>query len=179
MEICYMIHCAWMPQIFQHMFSVIFAVKNKRSPHLANIGNFLDFVLIMDGLLYIFTAYRGWRWDTFLGNLDNEQLGAKYWDNYQKSPINENAVLIVYGIAIWLRCFYQLKLLRPFVGLFAIVEKLFKTMITYGIYYFAILFLFSVVGFVLFYDLDPFKALHTTLFTLFKATISDYDADQM
>ena len=72
MEICYMIHCAWMPQIFQHMFNVIFAVKNKRSPHLANLGNFLDFVLIMDGLLYIFTAYRGWRWDTFLGNLDNE-----------------------------------------------------------------------------------------------------------
>jgi hypothetical protein len=161
------------------MFNVIFAVKNKRSPHLGNLGNILDFVLIMDGLLYIFTAYRGWRWDTFLGNLDNEQLGAKYWSNYQVSPINENAVLIVYGIAMWLRCFYQLNLLRPFIGLFAIVEKLFKTMITYGIVYFCILFLFSVIGFVLFYDLENFKELHTTLFTLFKATISDYNADQM
>ena len=44
---------------------------------------------------------------------------------------------------------------------------------------FAILFLFSVIGFVLFYDLEQFQQLHTTLFTLFKATISEYNADQM
>jgi hypothetical protein len=38
-------------------------------------------------------------------------------------------------------------------GIFAIAEKLFVSMITYGFFYFSILFLFSVVGFVLFYDL--------------------------
>jgi hypothetical protein len=53
----------------------------------------------------------------------------------------------------------------------AIVEKLFTTMITYGIYYFSVLFLFAVVGFVLFYDLQEFSTLQTTLFTLFKATV--------
>ena len=52
-------------------------------------------------------------------------------------------------------------------------------MITYGFYYFSVLFLFSVVGFVLFYDIQEFSALNTTLFTLFKATISDYNADIM
>ena len=107
----------------------------------------------MDGLLYIFTAYRGWRWDTFLDDLTEEELGARYWENYQISPINENAVLIIYGIAMWGRCFYQLKLIRPLTGLMAIVEKLFTTMITYAIYYFSFLFLFAVVGFVLFYDI--------------------------
>jgi hypothetical protein len=70
------------------------------------------------------------------------------------SPINENAVLIVYGIAMWCRCFYSLKLVRPFTGVFAIAEKLFISMITYGVYYFSILFLFSVVGFVLFSDIE-------------------------
>lgn len=53
------------------------------------------------------------------------------------------------------------------------------TMITYGAFYFSVLFLFSVVGFVLFSDLPNFAALQTTLFTLFEATISSYDADQM
>lgn len=52
-------------------------------------------------------------------------------------------------------------------------------MITYGIYYFSILFLFAVVGFVLFYDVPEFSSLQTTLFTLFKATVSDYNADIM
>ena len=52
-------------------------------------------------------------------------------------------------------------------------------MITYGIYYFSILFLFSVVGFVLFYDVPEFSTLQTTLFTLFKATVSDYTPDIM
>jgi hypothetical protein len=154
-----MFHVAWMPQMFQHAFDVIFAVKNKRIPHLISAGNLFDFILLMDSLLYIFTAYRGWRWDTFLGDLTPEALGERYWLNYRISPINENAVLIVYGIAMWLRCFYSLKLFRPTAGVFAIAEKLFATMITYGVYYFAVLFLFSVVGFVLFYDIPEFAYL--------------------
>lgn len=165
--------------MFQHAFNVIFAVKNKRTPHLASAANLFDFVLLMDSLLYIFTVYRGWRWDTFIRDLTPAQLGSEYWDNYKRSPINENAVLIVYGVAMWARCFYSLKLFRPFAGLFALVEKLFASMITYGVYYFAVLFLFAVVGFVLFDDITEFSQLHTTLFTLFKATISDYNADIM
>lgn len=133
----------------------------------------------MDSLVYIFTVYRGYRWDTFLGDLGPDVIGDRYWTNYLVSPVNENAVLIVYGIAMWLRCFYSLKLFRPFAGIFAMVEKLFMTMVTYGIFYFSVLFLFAVVGFVLFYDIAEFSQLHTTLFTLFKATISDYNADIM
>ena len=179
MQLCYLFHFAWMQQIFQHAFNVIFAVKNKRTPHLANLGNFFDFVLVMDSLLYIFTVYRGYRWDTFLIDFTPDGLGAAYWANYIVSPINENAVLIVYGLALWLRCFYQLKLISPLAGVFALAEKLFLTMITYGVYYFSVLFLFAVVGFVLFYDLPLFSQLQTTLFTLFEATVSVYNVDTM
>lgn len=52
-------------------------------------------------------------------------------------------------------------------------------MVTYAIFYFSILFLFSVIGVVLFNDLEEFRALHTVLFTMFKATIQEYDADKM
>ena len=50
-------------------------------------------------------------------------------------------------------------------------------MLIYAVYYFAILFIFSVIGVVLFNDLQQFSTLYTTLFTLFSATIQDYDAD--
>jgi hypothetical protein len=85
------------------MWNVIFAVKNKRTPHLGNLGNFLDFVLLMDSLLYIFTVYKGYRLDTFLGYPSPSTIGDRFWINYIESPINENAVLIVYGIAMWIR----------------------------------------------------------------------------
>lgn len=52
-------------------------------------------------------------------------------------------------------------------------------MLIYAVFYFAVLFIFSVIGVVLFNDLEEFSALHTTLFTLFKATIQDYDVDKM
>lgn len=165
--------------MFQHAWNVIFAVKNKRSPHLLNLGNFLDFTLLMTSLIYVFTIYKGYRLDTFLGFPTNEIIGDIYWMNYIKSPINENAVLIVYGVAMWMRCFYCLKLFRPLAGVFALAEKLFMCMITYGFFYFSVLFLFSVVGFVLFYDLSEFSTLQTTLFTLFQATVSVYNADVM
>jgi len=179
MDICYLFHCGWMIQMFQHMWNVIFAVKNKRTPHLGNLGNFLDFILLMDSLLYIFTVYKGYRLNTFLGNPTPSDIGRVTWENYAISPINENAVLIVYGIAMWMRCFYTLKLFRPLAGIIAIGEKLFTSMITYGFFYFSVLFLFSVVGFVLFYDLEQFNTLQTTLFTLFQTTVSEYDADIM
>lgn len=75
MQLCYLFHLAWMPQMVQHGFNVVFAVKNKRTPHLANVGNFMDFVMLMDSLLYIFTVYRGWRFDTWLQVMTPEALG--------------------------------------------------------------------------------------------------------
>jgi hypothetical protein len=59
------------------------------------------------------------------------------------------------------------------------MAKLFKDMITFGIFYFSVLFLYGIVGFVLFSDLAPFAHINTALFTLFRATIRDYDIDIM
>jgi hypothetical protein len=52
-------------------------------------------------------------------------------------------------------------------------------MYIFGLFYFAELFLFAIVGIVLFNDLESFSSLRTALFVLFKATIQDYDVDMM
>jgi hypothetical protein len=59
------------------------------------------------------------------------------------------------------------------------MTKLVKEMLIYGVFYFAQLFLFGIVGFVLFSDISEFNTLKTALFTLFTATIKDYDIYMM
>ena len=58
---------------------------------------------------------------------------------------------------MWGRVFYNLKLIRISGSLFAIIEKMFIQMLTFAIYYFSLLFLYAVVGFVLFYDIEEFS----------------------
>lgn len=99
------------------------------------------------------------------------ELGETYWSNYMDSPVNENAVLISYMIILWLKVAYQFKLINRTGGIYAILIKLFNQMLIYAVFYFAVLFIFSVIGVVLFNDMDEFSALYTTMFTMFKATI--------
>lgn len=98
-------------------------------------------------------------------------MGRIYWDNYITSPINENGLLIAFAIILWIKVIYTFKLINLTGGIYAMLIKLFETMFTYGIFYFAVLFIFAVVGVVLFNDLQEFSTLYTVLFTLFKASI--------
>lgn len=45
----------------------------------------------------------------------------------------------------------------------------------FGCYYTSILFLYSIVGVVLFRDIEEFENIRTAMFTLFRSTIKDYD----
>ena len=66
-----------------------------------------------------------------------------------------------------------------FSGLFAILEKLIPEIIIFGIFFVSQLFLFAVIGVVLFSDLEGFSRLNTAMFTLFLATINDISIDGM
>lgn len=59
------------------------------------------------------------------------------------------------------------------------MTKLLYELLIFGIFYFSQLFLYAVVGVVLFSDLPNFAQLSTAMFTLFCATIQDYNVDQM
>jgi len=117
-------HISWM-YLLQHAFNVVFATKNKRFTHLVNFGNFLDFIMFLISLVYIFTFYKGWRLNTFLQVLEPWELGQIYWENYMNSPVNENAVLIAFAIVLWLKIAYAFKLINLTGGIYAIVVKLF------------------------------------------------------
>ncbi len=65
LRITYLMFISWM-FIFQHIFNVIFATKNKRYTHLLNFGNFLDFGMFLVTIVYLFAFYKDWRLNTFL-----------------------------------------------------------------------------------------------------------------
>ena len=180
MQLCYLFHCSWM-YFFQHAFDVIFAVKNKRTPHLADLGNLIDFLMGLISLVYVLTVYKGYRANTFLekSQLNEAQFGERYWQNYLNCPVNENAVLLCYGVLMWAKFFYSMKFVRLAGSLFAVIEVMILQMWVFCVYYSSILFLFGVVGFVLFYDIAQFAQLRTALYTLFRATVQDYDVDIM
>lgn len=57
-------------------------------------------------------------------------------------------------IILWFRVAYDFKFFKLSGGIFAVLVKLFEQMLIYAVYYFAILFIFSVIGVVLFNDLQ-------------------------
>jgi hypothetical protein len=69
------------------------------------------------------------------------------------SNTNENIVLLVYMIVLWAKVFMKLKLISISGPLFAVLSKLLYDMMIFGLFYFAELFLFAIVGIVLFNDL--------------------------
>jgi len=176
MNLTYIFFGTWL-FLFQHLYDAIFATKNKRVMQCTNLGMLLDFSIFQVSWVYIIIVYKDFRFDTFLRDLNPYEEATAYWINYINSPVNENVLLVVFMTFLWLKAFYQLKLFQLFASLFAILEKLVTEVIIFGIFYFAQLFLFAVVGVVLFPDLSGFAKLQTSLFTLFKASIGDYDID--
>lgn len=136
--------------LFGHIFEAIFATKNNRTPHIINFANFCDLAFFLIGLTYIFIVYKDFRLNTWLNGYNELELADAYWNNYLRSPWNEPMILTTYGLFLWLRCFYQLKLISFSGPLFAVLERMVKEVVTFGIFYVAQLFLFAVVGTVLF-----------------------------
>lgn len=60
-------------------------------------------------------------------------------------------------------------------SLYQILIKLMRQLIIFCMYYFSVLFLYSIVGVVLFNDIPEFADLAAAMFTLFRSTIKDYN----
>jgi hypothetical protein len=63
--------------------------------------------------------------------------------------------------------------------LYQIMVKLVKELMIFCCYYASVLFIYSIVGVVLFSDLYEFNDLPAAMFTLFRSTIKDYDINVM
>ena len=56
---------------------------------------------------------------------------------------------------------------------------LFQELVTFGIFYLSLVFIYAIIGNVLFSDIQQFRRLGSAMFTLFKATLQNYDIEMM
>lgn len=144
-----------------------------------NFGNLLDFAIFFIGLFYIVVIYKDFRYATFLAELEPRQEAAIYLKNFIESPINEPALLAAYLTVLWLKAISNLKLISVFGKLFAILERLTEEVLTYAIFFCAQLFLYGIIGVVLFPDSEDFEFLSAACFTLFRVVLQDYSSDEV
>lgn len=73
MDITYLMYATWM-FTFQHIFEAVYAAKNKREAKYVLLENMVDFWIMVMGMIYITVVYKVYRYDTFLSNLDKNQM---------------------------------------------------------------------------------------------------------
>lgn len=73
---------------------------------MVNMGNFFDFALFFIGFIYFMIYIKDWRYNTFLIFRSPVEEAYVYYDNYVTTIFNENAILLVYGVILWLKAFY-------------------------------------------------------------------------
>ena len=122
-----------------------------------NVSNILDFMIFFVGLFYIVVVYKDFRYDTFLADHEEFDEAQLYFLNWMTSPINEPALLSVYLTILWLKVAINLKLISIFGHLFGIMERLVGEVIKFALFFLTQLFLFGVIGVVLFPDTEDFS----------------------
>lgn len=144
-----------------------------------NATNILDFGIFFIGLFYIIVVYKDFRYNTFLAELEPRQEAELYFKNWVESPINEPGLLAAYLTVLWLKVFINLKLISIFGQMFAILERLIEEVVTFAIFFNAQLFLFGIIGVVLFPDSSDFNILSTGCFNLFRVVLQDYSIEEL
>ena len=81
--------------------------------------------------------------------------------------MNEHALLLIIAILLWIKAFVQLKWIESTGALYSIVLMLVYELLTFCVFYFAILFLYTMIGMVLFRNFEEFSSFRAAIFTLF------------
>jgi hypothetical protein len=161
--------------VFQQFYQAMYAGRNKRVMKYFQFENVLDTVMLFVGMAYLSILLRDYRDNTFLVKRTYHDEAVYFFNNYITSPVNENVILFIYGTLLWIKAFHQLSYLDITGSLYQVMGKLLKELLVFCFYYTSVLFLYAIVGVVLFSDLEPFRDIISAMFTLFRSTIKDYN----
>ena len=141
--------------------------------------NVVDTLIFLINMQYLVVLLRKYRYDSFLSNPDPVTEARLYFHQYTESFVNEGLFLWIIGVWMWIKAFNQLKWLRLTGSLHQVIWLLFGELLTFAIFYASMVFIYAIIGDVVFGDLEGFDDLGTAMFTLFRASLQDYDIDMM
>jgi hypothetical protein len=139
----------------------------------------VDTLIFLSDMAYLVIILKKYRWDTFLSQPDPVTEARIYWYNYTDSFVNEGLLLWIIVGLMWIKAYNQFKWVRLTGNLHQILGILFQELITFSVFYLSLVFIFAIIGNTIFGDIYEFRNLASAMFTLFKATLQNYDIELM
>ena len=164
----------WM-YVFQLFYQATYAGRTKRVMKFASLENLLDVSILFATMSYLIILLRDYRYGTFLSKPEPIPEARTYFRQYIGSPVNENLVLWLVGAMLWFKAFLQLRFIKQTGYLYEVVRLLFGELFTFLFFYVSILFIYGIIGVILFQDVPEFSQLQTAVYTLFRASVGDYN----
>lgn len=139
----------------------------------------MDTLILFGGIAYLSIILKKYRWDTFISKPDPITEARTYWYNYTHTFVNEGLLLWCIVGLMWVKAFNQFKWIRLSGNLHEILGLLFRELLTFSVFYMSLVFIYAIIGNVIFRDIYEFRSMPSAFFTLFKATLRDYNVDLM
>jgi hypothetical protein len=139
----------------------------------------VDTLLFLVEIAYLTIILRKYRFNSFLIDADSVTEARMYWTQYTGTFINEGLLLWIISTLFWIKAYNQLQWIKLTGSLHQMLGILFQELVTFGIFYLSLVFIYAIIGNVLFSDIQQFRRLGSAMFTLFKATLQNYDIEMM
>ena len=167
---------------FQHLLNIIYASINKRIINAYSFLGLIDFLIFSIFFSNIMITYaknlRGTWMDFPL--LTNETRAMFYARHYMEDPmVSEDALWVICIVIMWIRVFYFLRY-NEFMGKFiGIVERIFKEVLLFFVFYILQLIFFSLVSELCFRTALNYNTTFKAFKTLFYASLGDFSFDDI
>ena len=167
---------------FQHLLNIIYASINKRLINAYSFLGLIDFLIFSIFFSNIIITYvknlRGTWMDFPL--LPNDTRAMYYARHYMEAPyIFEDALWVICIVIMWVRVFYFLRY-NEFLGKFiGIVERIFKEVLLFFLFYIAQLVMFSLFSELCFRKAPNYNSTTIAFKTLFYASLGDFSFEDI
>lgn len=166
----------------QHFFNIVYASINKRSIDAYSFLGLLDLLIFMIFIANIFVTYAKNLWGTWMDFplVSTDTRSMVYARNYIANPyVSEDAIWFFCIVIMWIRVFYFLRY-NEFMGKFiGIVERLFKEVLLFFVFYIIQLVFFSLIAELCFRTPTDYNTTRQAFKTLFYASLGDFSFEEI
>ena len=150
------------------MFRAIYIGYRKQQMIFYTFENLIDSAIFFLFLIFIVITYRINLEGTWFRTYSDLEESEIFRESYLKDDINEDTLIVICGIVLWIKVFYSLRL-TPFIGpIFMLAYHIVFDLIGYFLLLIAALLILSAAGTLVFRDLNNFDTIEDSLVTLFE-----------
>ena len=155
----------WM-YVFQLFYQGTFAGRNKRVMKYFQAENLIDTILFLCTTSYLVIILRDYRYDTFLKDWTTEEEAKIYFDNYMASPVQENLLLFIIGVLLWVKAVMQLRFLEISGNQYQMILQFMPDLRSFMALFVVSIVCFALIGMLIFRQTSDFASLFDAFMVL-------------